>query len=133
KSTLARLVVAGAPRLIIRLLDDAATLNPAREGPADFVAHDGLMVIDEGQLAPELFPAIKAKVDLDPGSGSSSSPAPRILTLRDLPDALPGRMETIELWPCSQGEIDGTPDQPAPATQPGLTRTAHSWILAPTG
>jgi uncharacterized protein len=26
-----------------------------------------------------------------------------------LPDALPGRMETIELWPFAQGEIDGRP------------------------
>jgi hypothetical protein len=30
--------------------------------------------------------------------------------LRGLPDALPGRMETIELWPLSQGEIDERPD-----------------------
>jgi predicted AAA+ superfamily ATPase len=34
-----------------------------------------------------------------------------VLGLRDLPDALPGRMEIIELWPFSQGEIDGTPDR----------------------
>jgi predicted AAA+ superfamily ATPase len=34
----------------------------------------------------------------------------RLLALRDLPDTLPGRMETVELWPFSQGEIDGTPD-----------------------
>ena len=27
------------------------------------------------------------------------------------PDALPGRMETVELWPLSQGEIDGDPDR----------------------
>lgn len=33
-----------------------------------------------------------------------------MLGLRGLPDALPGRMETIELWPLSQGEIDGQPD-----------------------
>jgi predicted AAA+ superfamily ATPase len=26
------------------------------------------------------------------------------------PDALPGRMETVELWPFSQGELDGEPD-----------------------
>lgn len=30
--------------------------------------------------------------------------------MRDLPDTLVGRMETIELWPLSQGEIDGAPD-----------------------
>ena len=27
-----------------------------------------------------------------------------------MPDALPGRAETIELWPLSQGEIDSAPD-----------------------
>jgi predicted AAA+ superfamily ATPase len=112
KSTLARLVAADAPGLIIRLLDDAATLSAAREDPADFVAHDGLMVVDEVQLAPELFRAIKAKVDLDPRPGQFLlTGSARILALRDLPDALPGRMETIELWPFSQGEIDGTPDR----------------------
>jgi uncharacterized protein len=30
--------------------------------------------------------------------------------LASLPDALPGRSETVELWPLSQGEIDGEPD-----------------------
>ena len=34
----------------------------------------------------------------------------RLLGLRDLPHALPGRAETIELWPLSQGEIDSAPD-----------------------
>jgi predicted AAA+ superfamily ATPase len=39
------------------------------------------------------------------GSGSA-----RLLGLKDLPDALPGRAETIELWPLSQGEIDSAAD-----------------------
>jgi predicted AAA+ superfamily ATPase len=34
----------------------------------------------------------------------------RLLALRELPDTLSGRMETIELWPFSQGEIDRTAD-----------------------
>jgi len=68
-------------------------------------------VIDEIQRAPELLLAIKVAVDADqrPGrfllTGSS-----RLLALHDLPDTLPGRMETVELWPFSQGEIDGTAD-----------------------
>jgi uncharacterized protein len=76
------------------------------------VYHDGLMVIDEIQLAPELLRPIKVAVDLDPAPGrfllTGSS---RILALRTLPDALPGRMEVIELWPFSQGEITGEPDR----------------------
>jgi predicted AAA+ superfamily ATPase len=34
-----------------------------------------------------------------------------VLALRTLPDALPGRMEVIELWPFSQGEIGCKPDR----------------------
>jgi predicted AAA+ superfamily ATPase len=112
KSTLARLAATGATNPLLRLLDDAATLRSARDDPASFVDHDGLLVIDEVQLAPELFRAIKVVVDTDPRPGRVLlTGSARILTLRDLPDALPGRMEIIELWPFSQGEIDGTPDR----------------------
>src|SRR6185503_10985643 len=34
----------------------------------------------------------------------------RLLKRRPLPDALVGRMETIELWPLSQGEIEHVED-----------------------
>lgn len=112
KSTLTRLTAASRPATAVRLLDDPATLRAARDDPVSFVEHDGLVVIDEVQLAPELLRAIKVSVDLDsrPGrfllTGSS-----RILALRSLPDALPGRMEVIELWPFSQGEVNGCPDR----------------------
>ncbi len=111
KSTLTRLTAAHRARAVIRLLDDPTTLQSAAEDPTDFVDHDGLLVIDEIQLAPELLRPIKVAVDLDPAPGryllTGSS---RILALRTLPDALPGRMEVIELWPFSQGEIGGEPD-----------------------
>jgi uncharacterized protein len=111
KSTLSRLVVSGAVGATVRLLDDPATLRAAIDEPTSFVEHDGLMLIDEIQLAPGLLRPIKVAVDLDPRPGrfllTGSS---RVLALRDLPDALPGRMEIIELWPFSQGEIDGSPD-----------------------
>ncbi|MGE5829325.1 MAG: ATP-binding protein [Micromonosporaceae bacterium] len=111
KSTLTRLVVNRIPRASVRLLDDPATLRAALEEPTSFVEHAGLMLIDEIQLAPGLLRPIKLAVDLDPRPGrfllTGSS---RVLALRELPDALPGRMEIIELWPFSQGEIDGAPD-----------------------
>jgi predicted AAA+ superfamily ATPase len=111
KSTLTRVAADGRPGTIVRLLDDAATLRAAQDDPAGFVEHDKLMVIDEIQLAPELLRAIKVLVDLDPRPGrfllSGSS---RVLALRSLPDALPGRMEVIELWPFSQGERNGGHD-----------------------
>ncbi|HLU71757.1 MAG TPA: ATP-binding protein [Nonomuraea sp.] len=94
-----------------RDLDVAYVLQGARADPDGFVDTPDTMVIDEIQRAPELLLAIKAQVDADqrPGrfllTGSS-----RVLALRTLPDTLVGRMETIELWPFSQGEIDSTPD-----------------------
>src|SRR6516164_3578440 len=66
KSTLTRLTAGNRPGTVVRLLDDAATLRAARDDPAGFVDHDGLMVIDEIQLVPELLRAIKVTVDLDP-------------------------------------------------------------------
>lgn len=113
KSTLTRLVVAGRdPVPVLRLLDDPVVLQSARTDPGSFVEHEGLLVIDEIQLVPELLSSIKLDVDHDPRPGryllTGSS---RLLALRNLPDALPGRMETVELWPFSQGEIDGGPDR----------------------
>lgn len=112
KSTLTRLTAGRTADAAIRLLDDPVILQAAREDPTNFVEHDGLMVIDEIQLAPELLRSIKVVVDLDPTPGrfllTGSS---RILALRSLPDALPGRMEIIELWPFSQGEIEGGADR----------------------
>ena len=125
KSTLARLAVADAPNPLFRLLDDPSTLRAAQDDPVSFVEHDGLLVIDEVQLAPELFRAIKLVVDAEPRAGRFLlTGSARILALRDLPDALPGRMETVELWPFSQGEIDGEPDrfvEAAFARGPALT------------
>lgn len=112
KSTLTRLTASGSQQSLIRLLDDPATLRAARDDPSGFVEHDGMMVIDEIQLVPELLRPIKMVVDLDPTPGrfllTGSS---RILALRNLPDALPGRVEIIELWPFSQGEIDDGQDR----------------------
>jgi uncharacterized protein len=110
KSTLAR-AVAGLQAAEWRDLDLPQDRQSALEDPVGFVSFDGLTVIDEIQRAPELLLAIKATVDADPSPGrfllTGSS---RLLGLRDLPDTLPGRMETIELWPFSQGEIDRTAD-----------------------
>ena len=130
KSTLARLAAARAPGTAIRLLDDPATLGAATDDPTGFVDHDGLMVIDEVQLAPGLLRPIKVVVDLDPTPGrfllTGSS---RILALSSLPDALPGRMEIIELWPFSQGELGGGPDRFVDAALAHGPRLDHSSAL----
>ncbi len=94
-----------------RSLDRAATRQAAEFDPTEFVSGVGTMVIDEVQRVPELFLAIKETVDADPRPGRFLlTGSARVLGLRGLPDALPGRMETIELWPLSQGEIEEQPD-----------------------
>lgn len=94
-----------------RSLDRAATRQAALFDPTTFVREEGMLVIDEVQRAPELLLAIKERVDADPTPGQFLlTGSARVLGLRGVPDALPGRMETVELWPLSQGEIDDEPD-----------------------
>ncbi|GAA3442459.1 ATP-binding protein [Planomonospora venezuelensis] len=111
KSTLAELVVRQHPNGTTRFLDHPLTRSAAVEDPIRFIDHDGLMLIDEVQRVPDLWLAIKYLVDRDPRPGRFLlTGSARLLSLSSLPDSLPGRSETIELWPLSQGEIDDEPD-----------------------
>ena len=111
KSTLAERVLHAQPKRQARFLDDPQTRLAAESDPVGFLDFDGLMLIDEVQRVPELWLAIKNIVDRDPRPGRFVlTGSARLLALQSLPDALPGRSETIELWPLSQGEIDGSPD-----------------------
>ncbi len=108
KSTLVKAVLRSYPDSTARSLDVATERQAALSDPTRFVRHDGLLAIDEVQRVPELVLSIKAAVDADPRPGQFLlTGSARLLGLRNLPDALVGRMETIELWPFSQGEIDG--------------------------
>ena len=94
-----------------RDLDLPLVRQAAIADPAGFVDYPDMMVIDEIQRVPELLLPIKVQVDGNPRPGRYLlSGSARLLGLRLLPDTLPGRMETIELWPFSQGEIDEAPD-----------------------
>jgi uncharacterized protein len=93
-------------------LDDEPSREAAQQDIRNFVARPvDTFVIDEAQLEPRLFRAIKAEVDRDrrPGrfllTGSS-----RLLSAPDMAASLVGRVETIELWPFSQGELEGVTD-----------------------
>jgi uncharacterized protein len=111
KSTLARLVSDEHPGSVVRYLDDAATRSAAEADPTAFVRHGDLMVIDEVQRVPDLVLAVKHAVDLNPRAGQFLlTGSARLYALQEIPDLLPGRSETIELWPLSQGEIDRSPD-----------------------
>jgi hypothetical protein len=112
KSTLVRKVLKRHEGARWRTLDDGVTLAAARADPTRFVQHDDLLAIDEIQRAPELMLAIKAAVDRDerPG-GFLLTGSARVLGLKALPDSLVGRMETVELWPFSQGELEARVDR----------------------
>ncbi|MEI6621123.1 MAG: ATP-binding protein, partial [Actinomycetes bacterium] len=111
KSTLATRIVE-LPGAQIRTLDDAGMLAAAREDPTGFVETPGPLIIDEIQRAPELLLAIKARVDRDPTPGQFLlTGSAQVMAMRGLADALPGRVETVNLWPLSQGEIDGSSDR----------------------
>src|ERR1700689_40282 len=100
KSTLAELIVARSAGARELYLDDQAVRAAAQADPSAFVRHVGLLMIDEIQRVPELLLAIKREVDRDPRPGRFLlTGSARLLGLRDLPDALPGRAQTIELWP----------------------------------
>lgn len=112
KSTLASGLLQRFPGVLVTL-DDEAQSQAANDDARGFVerGHSGPLIIDEVQLAPPLFRALKAAVDRDrrPGrfvlTGST-----RLLSAEGFADAFVGRLEVVDLWPLSQGEIDGQPD-----------------------
>lgn len=112
KSTLAKAVLRMHPGARERRLDVATEREAAISDPTRFVRHEGLLAIDEVQRVPDLMLSIKAEVDEDPRPGRFLlTGSARLLGLRGLPDALVGRMETIELWPFSQGELERVEEQ----------------------
>lgn len=109
KSTLARqLQQAGAvPNYFT--LDDEATRTAALADPDGFaLSLPRPAVIDEVQRAPDVMLAVKQILDQDqtPGqfllTGSTD-----LMTARVIADALPGRVEYVNLWPLSQSEVSG--------------------------
>lgn len=90
-------------------LDDRAAREAARDDAAGFVAGlGGPAVIDEIQHAPALLLELKRAVDADtvPGRFLITGSAD-VLAHRKVIDALPGRIDRIELWPLARSEIEG--------------------------
>jgi predicted AAA+ superfamily ATPase len=110
KSTLAR-QVAHRHGAVWHSFDDPQTLSAAQFDPMDFVRSDAMVAIDEVQRYPDILLPIKLRVDETPRPGAFLlTGSAHVMGLRSVPDTLPGRVETIELWPFSQGEIDQAPD-----------------------
>jgi predicted AAA+ superfamily ATPase len=108
KSTLARSLVERGLLSGFYSLDNDDARDAARLDPRGFLASlTTPAIIDEIQRAPELLLALKARVDMDttPGQFLLTGSA-NLTTLRSVRDALPGRVDYVDLWPLSQGEVN---------------------------
>lgn len=116
------------PAQYLTLDDPGVYAAVRRDAVACLESLSGPVVIDEVQLAPELFRAIKFVVDRDrqPGQFLLTGSA-NVLMLPRLSDTLAGRMEILTLWPFSQGELKGGRESFVDA----LWASDISWKAAP--
>jgi predicted AAA+ superfamily ATPase len=109
KSTLAKQLQAAGVVPNYYSLDDEALRVAARSDPDGFALSLARpAVIDEVQRAPQLMLAIKQILDRDqtPGQFLLTGSAD-LVTAKVVADALPGRVEYVNLWPLSQAEVAG--------------------------
>lgn len=106
KTTLARKIAADCKMNFITL-DDEQFRQFANDDPGGFMRGLDHAVIDEVQRAPGLILALKRAVDEDPRPGRFLITGSVDLFKGTIsPDSLAGRVETIELLPFSQSEIE---------------------------
>jgi uncharacterized protein len=88
-------------------LDDRATRDAAVADPAGFVADlSGPAFIDEIHRAPDLLLELKKAVDADTAPGRFViTGSANVLTSKRIQDALPGRIDRVDMWPLAQSEI----------------------------
>jgi hypothetical protein len=90
-------------------LDDRVTREAAVNDPAGFVADlEGPAFIDEIHRAPDLLLELKKAVDADTAPGRFViTGSANVLTSKRIQDALPGRIDRVDMWPLAQSEIQG--------------------------
>lgn len=99
----------GSPCYTYLTFDDAVTRGSAEADPTGFVADlQGRAILDEVQRVPGLFEALKVAVDRGRTMGrfllTGSS---NVFLTAGLSDSLAGRMETVQLHPLAQCELEG--------------------------
>ena len=106
KTTLARRIAELDDRPFITL-DDDQHRRFAAEDPIGFMRGLDAAVIDEIQRVPDLILALKKAVDDDPRPGRFLiTGSVELFKGATSPDSLAGRVETVELLPFSQAEVD---------------------------
>jgi predicted AAA+ superfamily ATPase len=109
KTTLTAEIIADEHPMESFSLDDKATRETAIADPTGFVADiQGPAFIDEIHRAPDLLLALKQAVDADttPGRFLITGSA-NVLASKRVKDALPGRIDRVQMWPLAQSEING--------------------------
>ncbi len=107
KSTLLREIASARDGIIIDL-DDPGVRDALTADPSLYIQGDQLVCIDEYQKAPVILDAIKAELNkrTTPGRFVLAGSA-RHDTLPAAAQALTGRLSRLEVFPLSQGELDG--------------------------
>lgn len=105
-------------------LDDPASLDLANADASYFLsegAKKGLFVVDECQLAPPLFPALKEWVRRHPKPGQFLiTGSVRFSSRRDIRESLTGRIISWELLPMDLSEAH---EKPLPSKIPALLKS----------
>ncbi len=117
KSTLVRVLSRDSFPAEYVTLDNASQMSAAASSPASFLSsRDAAMIIDEVQLVPDLFRALKEVVDerrMDYPDARNAryllTGSADIMTLPGLADALVGRMSIQTLYPFAVCEVERTP------------------------
>lgn len=107
KSTLLKSMMPEGMRYVT--LDDYTLAEQARQDPTGFLEAMGCpLCIDEIQYAPELFRAIKMKVDANRRPGMYwMTGSQRFRLMKNVSDSLAGRIAILELYTFSQREMTG--------------------------
>ncbi|MGZ5302333.1 MAG: ATP-binding protein [Actinomycetota bacterium] len=108
KTTLARSVSEELAGTYLTM-DDDVILAAARNDPVGLIQAAEPIVIDEIQRVGEpMVLAIKAAVDVDPRPGRFLlTGSTRFLTVPTIAESLAGRVDVVDLWPFSSGEVRG--------------------------
>jgi predicted AAA+ superfamily ATPase len=107
KTTLVSDIAANEHPMPAFTLDDQATREAAMRDPTGFVADlPRPAFIDEIHRVPDLLLALKKAVDEDTAAGRFViTGSANVLESRRIQDALPGRIDRIDMWPLAQSEI----------------------------
>ncbi len=104
--------------------DQASIAESARQTPLQFCERTHLLIIDEAQKVPEIFPAIKDKIGVRRAAGRFLLTGSVRFTLkRDIREALTGRILIRELLPFCYAEIHHR--KPSSLFMSTLTKLTH--------